>query len=437
MFAKFPRSPSDSAPQPRRRIRCKMCRLEFPIATTIVFVLRVSPFSRQELAAREHMLDHGQLGPPTPAVLSAAPSRRPSINDAIKPTAGGPVARRTSAGGSRPIVGLPGMSRKPSTREPLPRSRLDSITEGRSLRSSLVVLDTTAEVGRSVSDLTDSAIDDGDSPDEEPPKSDSAEGVPSHAKLGADVAAAANDSTSFAKKATLADRAAEVMITPSLQPSQNLAHPSDLAAQLASHPKLSALCSPTGLAMTTMTPTVLTPQSPVLTSVKNYFQAPSPPILANPKCSGYFVEPVSMPRVLWVIFTNAAEEWRVWQMKWMEPFLEQGHMAGKIICPNKKCGVKLGNYDWAGVCCSCKEWVVPVCGVSWHPLFVTDLELRSGILHPPLKGGRDGVNSSGLRHYTVGHSCFLRFTPIVFICLDNTTGSLKCSLTELRLAVLS
>ena len=47
-------------------------------------------------------------------------------------------------------------------------------------------------------------------------------------------------------------------------------------------------------------------------------------------------------------------------MKWMEPFLEQGHMAGKIVCPNKKCGAKLGNYDWAVVCCSCKEWVVPV-----------------------------------------------------------------------------
>ena len=51
-------------------------------------------------------------------------------------------------------------------------------------------------------------------------------------------------------------------------------------------------------------------------------------------------------------------------MKWMEPFLEQGHMAGKIMCPNKKCNAKLGNYDWAGVCCSCKEWVVPVGLVS-------------------------------------------------------------------------
>jgi hypothetical protein len=44
----------------------------------------------------------------------------------------------------------------------------------------------------------------------------------------------------------------------------------------------------------------------------------------------------------------------------MEPFLSNGEIAGKIICPNKKCGAKLGNYDWAGVCCGCKEWVTPV-----------------------------------------------------------------------------
>jgi dual specificity phosphatase 12 len=48
-------------------------------------------------------------------------------------------------------------------------------------------------------------------------------------------------------------------------------------------------------------------------------------------------------------------------MKWMEPFLESGQIAGKIACPNKKCGAKLGNYDWAGMCCGCKEWVTPVC----------------------------------------------------------------------------
>ncbi|KAK7689540.1 hypothetical protein QCA50_007332 [Cerrena zonata] len=63
----------------------------------------------------------------------------------------------------------------------------------------------------------------------------------------------------------------------------------------------------------------------------------SPPILTNVKCSGYFVEP----------------------LKWMEPFLAKGENAGKILCPNKKCGAKLGNYDWAGVHCSCNEWIVP------------------------------------------------------------------------------
>lgn len=57
------------------------------------------------------------------------------------------------------------------------------------------------------------------------------------------------------------------------------------------------------------------------------------------------------------------------QMKWMEPFLESGQLAGKILCPNKKCGAKLGNYDWAGVCCSCKEWVTPVCFFVELPVF--------------------------------------------------------------------
>lgn len=47
-------------------------------------------------------------------------------------------------------------------------------------------------------------------------------------------------------------------------------------------------------------------------------------------------------------------------MKWMDHFLSDGQLAGKIICPNKKCGAKLGNYDWAGQCCGCKEWVTPV-----------------------------------------------------------------------------
>ena len=60
-------------------------------------------------------------------------------------------------------------------------------------------------------------------------------------------------------------------------------------------------------------------------------------------------------------------------MKWMEPFLEDGEMTGKIICPNKKCRAKLGNYDWAGVRCSCKAWVVPVSGALRCRLFLIDV----------------------------------------------------------------
>ncbi|TBU39843.1 hypothetical protein BD309DRAFT_928271 [Dichomitus squalens] len=358
MFAKFPYTPSDTpVPPPRRRIRCKMCR--------------------QELAAREHMLDHGQVGPPTPAVLSAANSRRPSMNDPkpLSPLASGATAprRASSSGGVKPLVQGPpaapssGLSRSNSLHESHPRSRLGSISElaeNRPVQATLLQLDSaSASVGRSASDLLSESAFDEDSSDEEPPQSESEpvsddKPIPStspEAKAGptktsgAESATAGKADTEFPPTEAAAESADKVTPLPSQRPpislSNSFAHPTDLAAQLAAHPKLAALRPPAGLSMTPLapaggsSPTRSAPQSPGLASVKspNYFASISPPILANPKCSGYFVEP----------------------MKWMEPFLEQGHMAGKIICPNKKCGAKLGNYDWAGVCCSCKEWVVP------------------------------------------------------------------------------
>jgi hypothetical protein len=51
----------------------------------------------------------------------------------------------------------------------------------------------------------------------------------------------------------------------------------------------------------------------------------------------------------------------------MEPFLRNGEISGKIVCPNEKCGVKIGNYDWAGVQCGCKEWVTPVSRFGCSP----------------------------------------------------------------------
>ena len=61
-------------------------------------------FYRQELATREHMIDHGQVGPETPASafgISPAVSRRPSTGAAnfINPVTGlrsRPVSRRQS-----------------------------------------------------------------------------------------------------------------------------------------------------------------------------------------------------------------------------------------------------------------------------------------------------------------------------------------------------
>lgn len=51
-----------------------------------------------------------------------------------------------------------------------------------------------------------------------------------------------------------------------------------------------------------------------------------PPLLPSHTCSSYFVEPLS----------------------WMSPVLETGVLAGKIVCPNSRCGAKLGSFDWAG-----------------------------------------------------------------------------------------
>ncbi|THV01954.1 hypothetical protein K435DRAFT_792901 [Dendrothele bispora CBS 962.96] len=124
--------------------------------------------------------------------------------------------------------------------------------------------------------------------------------------------------------------------------STSYAPPGDLVAQLHANPKLAALkgavsITPGGgvvaLGGGGGSPSSSSPSTSVREGAGGsgvggggIWATRSPPILVNPKCSGYFVEPGK---------------------------------SGKIICPNKKCGAKLGNYDWAGVCCGCKEWVVP------------------------------------------------------------------------------
>ena len=149
---------------------------------------------RQELAAREHMLDHGQFGPPTPSLVGAstpADSHRPSMN------------------GAKP--GRPSMPDHTDLSKP---SMIRGGSSGESPSMSALEVEEEHEIEK------------GKKPD-----------------------------------------------PPSIN---GLAHPHSLSAPLRDNPKLAALRT-TGL-----------PKSATLPPTP----ASAPPILVDPRCSGYFVEAV-------------------------------------------------------------------------------------------------------------------------------------------------
>lgn len=304
-----------------------------------------STFRRQELATREHMLDHGQLGPPTPALpsLSPATSRRPSANDR------GTSSRRPSMSfGARALMESFSMSS-------LSMSAL-----------SMSALDT--EDDHESDDLKNGHT--GDLPPLRVDVKSSRSLSMSMEGLGKDLSDTldASVATDEGPSTGTATQSETVRVLSPVQDSQDTSKtggspqpPLDLAAELHSHPKLAALRTPPSLSMTGIKSVV------------------SPPILMNPKCSGYFVEPVSVS-----LSVVDPQPIMTLQMKWMEPFLESGQLAGKIICP--KCSAKLGNYDWAGVCCSCnREWVTPVRCIYFQ-LFAlrTQTHYMSGFLYTPI-----------------------------------------------------
>lgn len=276
------------------------------------------------------MLDHGQLNPPTPAALSPTISRRTS----------GTKTGSMSDTHPRRLSGLSG-SMTMSMGQPMSMSALDSEDDGTAppMRDVSTPQDDGAPTppvrressgaagkvhGRGALDglnMSMSALNTEDAPKSAP--------VPAEFSAEAAKIVGRRMSDALIARADAAPSTEQVA-------SQTFASSTDLAAQLFGNPKLAGLRGmEAGGAK----------QSSV-----------SPPIIANPKCSGYFVEPVSpflSYLLICVVLTGR-------QMKWMEPFLQSGQLAGKIMCPNKKCGAKLGNYDWAGVCCSCKEWVTPV-----------------------------------------------------------------------------
>lgn len=339
MFAKFPRSPSDSAPAtpggsggPRRRIHCKMCR--------------------QELAAREHMLDHGQVGPGTPAsvfAFSPAASRRASstAQDAIRPafTPLASMSRRGSAGAGagteRPIAlatlngepiplplplrrfsGSSASSRPESpvnlSRRPSRGARRGSLLANEVSPSGLV--GATIPEGVAVDDSSAIADDDDEEEDEghgsdgDVDRRDRNTSVEAEVN-GADTKDANGSANSNANASPTEVNAARTLRRSGSNSGSGSASyfmsPMDLAAQLNAHPKLAALRSPAlggigGLQpMTPLTPLVTSSSAGTGSTATNVgantsanslaklAAVRSPPLLINSTCSGYFLEPVS------------------------------------------------------------------------------------------------------------------------------------------------
>lgn len=259
------------------------------------------------------MLDHGQLGPPTPGLPSLTPagSRRASnANDQIaKP---GSLSRRSSSSLNVSI------SRRPSNANTQPpRTRKSSSSHdgrpavlsalgGRSLLESLSMsaLETEDDGEDSGNDKISLNNSRTSGPPSRRPSLLSMDNIGRDLSDALDAAAAASsvepsgtEEPSRTLHPVAEDRDSEGSSgidasSPQQQPQQQetqkqipvpisstqYASPADLAAQLNSHPKLAALRAPPSFAMTSIT---APSKQPI-----------SPPILMNPKCSGYFVEPV-------------------------------------------------------------------------------------------------------------------------------------------------
>lgn len=132
------------------------------------------------------------------------------------------------------------------------------------------------------------------------------------------------------------------------RPQAPLLTPKSIAAATAAA-KLAPAPPPALLVVSNSAPPIAAP-APTLPAA-----GPEPPLLPSHLCSSYFVEPLS----------------------WMSTTLDSGILAGKLVCPNTRCGAKIGSYDWAGsreslfrsprgeadsrndAECSCGAWVCP------------------------------------------------------------------------------
>nr|XP_031864201.1 uncharacterized protein CI109_000113 [Kwoniella shandongensis]KAA5531273.1 hypothetical protein CI109_000113 [Kwoniella shandongensis] len=388
-MAKYPGTPSPSNPPTpmgghgRRKIRCKMCR--------------------RHLAVREHMMDHilDQVPipvsrPRTPSLTSIIPSPRMSfsngsgagarerrasvVSDVINPLTGLPGATRSRNASMSSIVLSPEMGQtiydRDSQREKEP-SKDSSAGSGsgstngngpispgvplpRTLTPGLVLTSSSPETstqGKLIGekDLLPSAISASPKTMSRAPSSASSPGKTAEPVAPTRTFQSAEQLASRLPPHLLALRmggggmtglSSPIASSPGSSPERESTSHSPLHAfpPTASGEKTGAQTAARKMSLLAMTPAAVSPggsggerERRGSASSDIGFGGGGPPILVNPKCSGYFVEPLT----------------------WMEPVLKSGQIAGKLVCPNEKCGVKIGNFDWAGVQCGCKEWVTP------------------------------------------------------------------------------
>ena len=304
MFAKYPRTPSDSTPntpypQPSRKLRCKMCR--------------------RELATREHMVDHGQVGPATPATgnaLSPAVSRRPSAGENSELSRRGSLSvdhasnsrkiSRSAETTRRPSFGVALAGMTPITSETAPAST-DSGNSERERRPSTsdAALPRRGSIGSnpfgglamtpmSTSAHTSESLPPGrkNSVGSEPIRRSLlgiGDGDANHLSMSALESDDEDGESHNHEVAAAGSSTAEVVAGTTSSP---LSSPQELAAQL--HPTLAALrTSPLISALRSNSSLGKTTLKDGAKKCSMSINSVSPPLLMpNAKCSGYFVEPV-------------------------------------------------------------------------------------------------------------------------------------------------
>jgi dual specificity phosphatase 12 len=279
------------------------------------------------------MLDHGQLGPPTPAVaLSPATSRRPSTHETAVRRSSSSSSRRPSGGALGMTLPRPRLGSSSGPTRPSPLSPIEGSGGLSGLTAALSMSALDDDEGKSTSQGSDLSISQAAPPQKRRSSSfgndlrsrllSGLSGIPSNLSMSAlesddeeSVGSTTAPSVTASTPRTGSIPTTVTVPSPSLKSGTSemipenrdsaptmgksrplaistastgagtLQHGADLAAQLHANPKLAALRTPGGLAMTplnTNTSTRAIDKSNI-----------SPPILMNPKCSGYFVEPVS------------------------------------------------------------------------------------------------------------------------------------------------